>query len=164
MSRVCPFVKGGCGAAGAGEGTRGALRGFKVWSRAALSLCRGLLCSIFQRVVVAILILNHNPFAPSYLSQLGRTLVLRAVEEVVGVLEATGEGEVSLVALAAVVTHFLLVEGEHLRHLRRGVFFCRQGARKAKNDNNNECMRARAVAELELGRPSQAEGEKMGGR
>lgn len=60
-----------------------------------------------------------TPFAPAYLSQFRRTFVLRAVEEVVGVLKATGEGEVSLVALVSIMAHFLLVEWQHFRHLSK---------------------------------------------
>lgn len=48
-------------------------------------------------------------FASAYLSKFGRAFSpLRAAEEVVGVLETTGEGKVSLVILISIMTHFVL--------------------------------------------------------
>lgn len=51
-----------------------------------------------------------TPFASAYLSEFGRTFILWATEEVVGVLKTTGEGKVSLVAFVSIVTHFIFVE------------------------------------------------------
>lgn len=92
----------------------------------ALSICRGLLCSIFQCFVVTILILDHNPFAPAYLSEFRWTFILWSIEEVVGVLKTTGEGKVSLVALISIMTHFFFVERQHFRHIQMRLYH--QGA------------------------------------
>lgn len=55
-----------------------------------------------------------TPFASPYLSEFRRTLVvLGAVKEVVGVLETTCEGKVSLLALISIMTHFFFVERQH---------------------------------------------------
>lgn len=56
-------------------------------------------------------------FASPNLAKLGWSLVLVAAEEVVGVLQATGEREVILVvAVVPVMSHFLLAVWQHLRH------------------------------------------------
>lgn len=67
-----------------------------------------------------------TPFAPAYLPEFRRTFVLRAVEEVVGVLKTTGEGKVSLVALISIMTHIFFVERQHFRHLQMRLYH--QGA------------------------------------
>lgn len=60
---------------------------------------------------------NRTSFASPNLTKLGWSLVLVAVIEVVGVLQATGEREVILVvAVIPVMSHFLLAVWQHLRH------------------------------------------------
>lgn len=59
-------------------------------------------------------------FASPNLAKLGWSLVLVAAEEVVGVLQATGEREVILiVAVVPVMSHFLLAVWQHLRHAEK---------------------------------------------
>lgn len=61
--------------------------------------------------------ISVTSFASPDLAKLGWSLVLVAAEEVVGVLQATGEREVILVvAVVAVMSHFLFAVWQHLRH------------------------------------------------
>lgn len=100
-----------------------------------LSFRRCLFCSILL-CVVDVFVLDHNPFAPAYLAKLRRAFaILWTTEEVVGVLKATGEGKVSLVALISIMSHFFFVERQHFRHFQRRLYY--QGAQREINGSTS---------------------------